>query len=111
MRTSEEKVAELHLRMRERRHEKARGRYLRACASAAAICLALTVVFAAILSQIPVHSPGELQAGAMASMISDRAVLGFLLVALVAFFLGVFFTAFCYRMRKRMEEEEKRDEH
>ena len=43
-------------------------------------------------------------------MIVDHAVLGYTLIAVVAFSLGVLLTVFCFRLRRDMGEEEENDD-
>jgi len=109
MRTSEERVRELHRRMdgmRRSRHQL----YLLTCTAAGAAGLAASILLALMLSQLQVHSPGVMTAGASASIIVDHAVLGYTLIAVVAFSLGVLLTVFCSRLRREMGEEEKNDD-
>ncbi len=40
----------------------------------------------------------------------ERAILGYVVVALVALCLGVLVTLFCFRLKRHMEEEGKRDD-
>ena len=110
MRTSEECVQELHRRMKARRSMKTRRRYRLIGISSAAACLVLITLVAVGVSRTPVQAPGTASGGAVASILADRASLGFILVGLIAFCLGVLVTILCFRLRKRMEEEDKHDE-
>ena len=110
MRTSEERVSELHRRMDLRRRAKARRRYRLACASAVAACLAAVLLVAVAVSRVPVQAPAAVSGGIAASLLADHAALGVVLVALVAFCLGVTVTLLCVRLRRNMEKEEKRDD-
>ena len=102
MRTSEERVKELHRRMRNRNLR----RYRLQSAAAAAVCLTFTAAIALIIAGTPVQSVGMGSGGVSASMFADHAAFGYIVVALLAFCIGVLFTVFCYRKRRHLEEEE-----
>ena len=40
-----------------------------------------------------------------ARILSDSAILGYMIVGLVAFILGISFTIFCFRLKKWIDEE------
>ena len=105
MRTSEELVEELHRRMDARKKRLERRRLYGLCAGACAACLALVVLFAMAVSRLPLQSPGAGVYGTAASIFADRAALGYVAVAIVAFCLGAFVTIFCFRLKKHREEE------
>ena len=109
MRTSEERVQELHRRMNAM--EKARNyrRYRFICAAACTACLTITVVMALVIAQLPIQAPGEAVGSATASIFLNHAALGYVVVALLAFCLGVLVTLFCFRMKKHMKEKENDD--
>ena len=110
MRTPEERVEELHRRMDALKRAKARRKYYAVCASACAACLILAVALALIVSQIPVN-PTDTAAGSVtASVFADHVALGYILVAVVALCLGVLVTVFCFRLKRQMDEREKRDD-
>ena len=110
MRTSEELVEELHQRMKTRRQRIARRKY-RAISSAAAVaCLALAVFVAVAVSHNPAGTPEAIVGSVSASIFAAHAALGYVVVSLVAFCLGVLVTVFCVRLRKHMEEEVRDDD-
>ena len=110
MRTSEERVAELHRRMDAMRQSKNRRKYISICAGLCAACLVVAVGFAVMIAKNPVQPPIQAGSGATASIFAEQAALGYVIVALVALCLGVMATLFCFRLKRRMEEEEKRDD-
>ena len=110
MRTSEERAEELHRRMNALKQASARRRYRGICASACAACLLLAVALALVISRNPVHAPGAVTGGVTASSFADRASLGYVLVAIVALCLGVLVTVFCFRLKRHMDDGEKRDD-
>ena len=109
MRTSDELVEGLHERMASRRRLKARRRYRAIGSAAAASCLVATVLVAVLVSQNPASSVESLVGSASGSIFAGNAVLGYVVVALVAFCLGALVTVFCARLKKRAEEEERDD--
>ena len=109
MRTSEDCVRELHRRMAARRRMKARRRVQSACGLAVAACLIGTILLAVGISRSPAQVPAATAQSAMASILAERGSLGYVLTALAAFCLGVMVTILCTRLKKRAEDEEKRD--
>ncbi len=104
MRTSEERVKELHERMDKMQSRKKHNRYIMQCTAAGSACLAIMAILGIIFAGIPDYNlPGNSD-GISASIFADHKVLGYIVIALLAFCLGVSFTIFCYRMRKHMEE-------
>ncbi|MBR2188397.1 MAG: DUF4179 domain-containing protein [Eubacterium sp.] len=89
MRTSEERVQELHRRMNAMEKAKNRRRYQLMCAAACTTCLAITIAMALVIASLPIQSPGEITGNAAASIFADHASLGYVVVALLAFCLGV----------------------
>ena len=105
MRTSEERVAELHRRMAELRKKRQRRKYLLSCAGAVAACLELAVVTALVIANTPLQPPAAGTAGYTASIFAGYEHLGAIVVAILAFCLGAMVTVFCYRLRRHMEDE------
>ena len=109
MRTSEERVRELHRRMETMEREKSRRRVRLMCAAACTACLAITVAMALVIASLPMQSPVEITGSAAASIFADHASLGYVVVALLAFCLGVLVTVFCFRMKKHWKENQDDD--
>ena len=106
MRTSEERVEELHRRMDQMKRERAHRRYILLCAASCAACLAITVILALVIAGTPFRSPGTESAAISASMFTDHSALGYVAAALPAFCLGALVTVFCFRIRKHMEDKD-----
>ena len=106
MRTSEERVKELHERMSMMQSRKKRNRYAMHCTAAGLSCLAIMVVLGIVIAGVPVQNVPGSPEGISASIFADHKVLGYIVIALLAFCLGVSFTIFCYRLRKGMEERD-----
>ena len=111
MRSHEERIAETKRRIAAREKEKRlrRGRII--MASAAAACLVLLVCAALampdITAQIPAggHSGFETAAG----IFHSTAALGYIVIGLLAFLLGVCMTVLCFRIRQ-IDRENTRDQ-
>ena len=110
MRTPEARVEELHRRMDTLKKAKDRRKYAAVCVSACAACLMAAAALALAVSRMPVKNPDAVISGVTASAFTDHAALGYVLVAVVAFCLGVLVTVFCFRLKRHMNETEKRDD-
>ena len=109
MRTSEERVAELHRRMEGMRQAKARRRYRLTCAAACAGGLIVAALSAVGVSRLPVQTNAAF-GGAAGSIFACHEALGYIVVSLLAFVLGAMVTVFCVRLRRHMEKKGKRDD-
>ena len=110
MRTNEECVEEHHRRMKSRRRTKTSHRYLPMGVFSVAVCPFLTTQAAVGVSRTTAPAPAAALEGAEASIPAVHGSLGFVLVGLVAFCLGTLVTLLCFRLRRHMKEEEKRDD-
>jgi len=105
LRTAQEKIADLHIRMEQRREtkEKRKTAGLGAATCVLALCLAAFV-----------FSRGTSHGGGLAGMYSGATMFfedagAFVLVAVAAFMLGVVATLLCLRMKKRSAEEARKN--
>ena len=106
MRTSEERVQELHERMGVMKTRKRQRKYMLQCTAAGAACLVLMTLLGILFAGASVQNiPGN-HSGISASIFADHMVLGYIVIAILAFCLGVTFTIFCYRLRRHMEERD-----
>ena len=107
MRTSEERVEELHRRMHTMKEDRKRRQYYLICAAVCVICCVAAVTGSMGVMHVLVLSSGEFaESGAAASIFADNAMLGYIVVALMAFILGITAVLFCFRLRKYMEAGE-----
>ena len=111
MRSHEERVAETKRRIAKIEREKRWRRNTITMASAAAACLALIVGASLAMPGIAVRLQSGNHSGleTAASMYGGSAVLGYIMIGLLAFLLGVCVTVLCFRIR-RMEREEPQGE-
>ena len=107
MRTSEERVDELHRRMKQRREERngwCAGVRLTS-AAVFALCFLLTVSAAFWISVLSPETTGS-ASGAAASIFADHGILGYAVIAIVAFCLGTEATLLCFRLKRRYGEKD-----
>lgn len=104
MRSSEERIAAVKRRAAqlERKKTRLRSRML------AAACLALIIGLAAAMPGITADIDAQNYAGfeTAATMLGGGGALGYLVMALLAFLLGVCVTILCFRLRRREEEND-----
>ena len=109
MRSHEERIAETKRRIaaRERTQRIRRNRCIMVAATAA--CLALLVVAALSMPNITAQIPAANDAGfgMAASMYSESAALGYIIIGLLAFLLGGCGTILCFRLRQMNRENEQ----
>lgn len=111
MRTNEERIHLIHERTAQKRRDAARRRHRALCAACMAACLWLVAGAGALMPALMAHATGGGAAhiSGAASLIGDHAALGYILMGLLAFLLGVCVTVFLYRLRRR-EERRRREE-
>jgi hypothetical protein len=108
MRTNEERIAAMHARAAELRREKRKRETRIVGIEIIVLSLALVIALAAWMPRLSTAMTGA--PGAMsASMFSDSGALGYIVVALLAFLLGVSVTVFCLRLKKWREEKDRED--
>ena len=108
MRSNEERVAEVKRRIAEKERQKKLRRSRIAAVSAVAACLVLILVLSLFMPGIA----GQLRPGGYsdyemaASMFGEIGALGYIIIGLLAFFLGVCVTILCFRIRLLNREEQ-----
>ena len=112
MRSHEERVAEAKRRIAKIEREKRRRRNTITMASAVAACLALLIGVSLAMPGIA----AKIQAGdysgfeTAASMYGGGAALGYIVIGLLAFLLGVCVTVLCFRLRQMNREDDQNKE-
>ena len=107
MRSHEERVAETKRRIAKMEREKRRRRNTITLASAVAACLVLLIGASLAMPGIA----AKIQAGdysgfeTSASMYGGGAALGYIVIGLLAFLLGVCVTVLCFRLRQISRED------
>ena len=112
MRSHEERVAETKRRIAKMEREKRRRRNTVTMASAVAACLALLIGASLAMPSIAASIQTDDYAGfeTAASMYGGGAALGYIVIGLLAFLLGVCVTVLCFRLRQMSREDDQNKE-
>ena len=107
MRSHEERIAETKRRIAKMEREKRLRRNTLAMASAVAACLVLLVGVSLAMPGIAANIQTGDYAGfeTAASMYGGSAALGYIVIGLLAFLLGVCVTVLCFRLRQMSRED------
>ena len=112
MRSHEERVAETKRRIAQIEREKRRRRDTITMASAVAACLALLVGASLAMPGIAASIRSGDYSGfeTAASIFHGGAALGYIVIGLLAFLLGVCVTVLCFRLRQMNREDGQHEE-
>ena len=112
MRSHEERVVETKRRIAKIEREKRLRRNTIAMASAVAACLALLVGASHAMPGIAASIQTGDYAGfeTAASIFHGGAALGYIVIGILAFLLGVCVTVLCFRLRQMNREDEQNNE-
>lgn len=112
MRSHEERVAETKRRIAKIEREKRLRRNTITMASAVAACLALLIGASFAMPGIAARAQAGDYAGfeTAASMYGGGAALGYIVIGLLAFLLGVCVTILCFRLRQISREDGQDEE-
>ena len=107
MRSHEERVAETKRRIAKMEREKQRRRNTITMASAVAACLVLLIGASLAMPGIAARIQTGDYSGfeTAASMYGGGAALGYIVIGLLAFLLGVCVTVLCFRLRQMNRED------
>ena len=107
MRNHEERVAETKRRIAKMEREKRRRRNTITMASAVAACLALLIGASLAMPGIAASIQTGNYSGfeTAASIFHGGAALGYIVIGLLAFLLGVCVTVLCFRLRQNSRED------
>ena len=111
MRTSKERARLIHRRTAEIKQERRIKRQRRLDAACMAVCLLLVIGIGAMMPGLMrgaadgsiVHPSGT------ASLLGSHAALGYIIMGLLAFLLGVCVTVLLYRLHRRGERQKQED--
>ena len=112
MRSHEERITETKRRIAARQRREQRRRSTITTISAAAACLVLILVLSLFMPGIA----GQLRPGGYsdyemaASMFGENGALGYIIIGLLAFLLGVCVTILCFRIRLLNREEQSMED-
>ena len=112
MRSLEERVAEAKRRIAARQREKRLRRNTIAMASAVAACLVLLIGASLAMPGIAANIQTGNYSGfeTAASIFHSGAALGYIVIGLLAFLLGVCVTVLCFRLRQMDREDDQNKE-
>lgn len=111
MRTNEERIRLIHKRTAELKQEKRQKRERILDGISIAVCLLLIVAVGAFMPEVmaSMAEGGVSHASGAASLIGNHAALGYILMGLLSFLLGVCVTVLLYRLKHREEYKEDED--
>ncbi len=108
MRSNEERIAEVKRRIAEKEYKKRLRREWAAAVCCVAACLAViagvSLSMPDIVSRIEMGTASNFET--TATMLGGSSALGYIVVGLLAFVLGVCVTVLCFRIRRLNEEEQ-----
>lgn len=109
MRTNEERAGLVHKRAAEIKRERQKKKQRALDMSFIAACLILVVGIGSFMPGLAAGIPGgEVHhASGAASLVGSHAALGYILMGLMAFLLGVFVTVLLYRLHRRNERKQQ----
>ena len=112
MRSHEERVAETKRRIAKIERAKRRRRNTITIASSVAACLALLIGASFAMPGIAAHIQTGNYSGfeTAASIFHGGAALGYIVIGLLAFLLGVCVTVLCFRLRQMNREDDQNKE-
>ena len=109
MRTNEERAVLVHKRTAEIKRERQKKKQRAVDLISIAACLLLVVGIGSFMPGLTAGIPGgEVHhASGAASLVGSHAALGYILMGLMAFLLGVCVTVLLYRLRRRNERKQR----
>ncbi len=110
MRTNEDRITMLHQQAAVLYNEDRDRRFRTFCAAGAAVCICILAAISMLIPRTVSNSFIEDTAESMnASIFSGSPVLSYLVIAILAFMLGITVTVFCFRLKKYLDEKDKPD--
>ena len=111
MRTNDERARLINKRTAEIKRENQKKKQRRLDAVCMAACLLLVVGIGALMPGLMagIADGGVSHASGAASLVGRHAALGYILMGLLAFLLGVCVTVLLYRLRRRNEHRHRED--
>lgn len=101
MRTNEERIAAMHKKAGEMKRVRQLRRGLAVRGGALAVCLAAVIALALVLPGLAEGMTVNGHTAVMAaSIISNNAAVGYIVVGIASFLLGIAFTVFCVSLQK-----------
>ena len=108
MRTNEERIAATYKRARELEKERNSRQMIIVGGTGYVLSLSVVIVLAFLMPGMMVRIlPVRETEGFSASIFAGSSIIGFLVISVVAFLLGVAVTVFSFRLRKWQEEKNR----
>ena len=110
MRTDKDRILAMHQRASELKREKRAFRCRLISAAGISICFIVIIIMAVFMPGLSGYYVADTAATGMhASTFSGSSFLGFMIIGIVSFLLGVSVTILCFRLKKwqELEDEEK----
>ena len=111
MRTNEARAHLIHRRTAEIKQERRIKRQRRLDAACMAVCLLLVIGIGTLMPGLMRNTVdgGIVHPSGTASLLGSHAALGYIIMGLLAFLLGVCVTVLLYRLRRREERQKQED--
>lgn len=111
MHSIDEQLCQIERRANALRDRRTVRRRRLAQAAAVVACLAVVVCVSQVIARVP-GAPGSMGNAPFGSLISSGAAMGYVVVGLIGFFLGIVATAFCRALRRKSADSRReRDPH
>ena len=112
MHTNEERIAAMHRRANELEREKRNRISFEAGAVSVVLCFAAVIALALYMptltdTGVVAHEEGSLYA----SILIRSGALGYVVIGIISFLLGVSVTVFCFRLKKWRDGKAAEDDH
>lgn len=109
MRTNEERVVLIHMRTAEIKRERQKNKERALDLICIVACLILVVGIGSCMPGLMADIPGGevLHASGAASLVGSHAALGYILMGIMAFLLGVCVTVLLYHLHRRNERKQR----
>ncbi|MBR6403671.1 MAG: hypothetical protein IKS48_09845 [Eubacterium sp.] len=110
MRTNEERIEALHKRATELKIEKRQKNIIRIQAAVVMSCVTVIVLIATFMPKYTQMITPDADTSSMrASIFAGNSILGFIVIGIIAFLLGISVTMFCYSLKKWQEDRDRED--
>ena len=111
MRTNEARARLIHRRAAENKQERRIKRRRRLDAACMAVCLLLVIGIGALMPGLMRNTAdgGIVHPSGTARLLGSHAALGYIIMGLLAFLLGVCVTVLLYRVHRRCERQKQED--
>ena len=108
MLTDEERIKAMHDRVHDLNRQRQKRKVAAAGILSTAFCLMIVITTALVMPKLnDVNVSGSDSASMNASIFTGTAALGYIVIGILAFILGVAVTIFCFRFKKKQDDNDK----